>query len=198
MIDMEIVTTYLLQYGSLITFIVLFFGIVGIPAPEESFLVFLGIVSVHGDISIGNGLFFAIIGTIAGMIVAYSAGRIFGNRLINLCGKYVGLTEERWDKMKEKYEKSAATSIIFGLYLPGIRQINPYFAGATCIPLIRFLLYSIIGSLLWVIPYTMIGFIFGRWFQIPIEYISLLGLILLFFFFISLFIKQMRKRQVIS
>lgn len=194
--SMEMVTSYLLQYGSLIIFISLFFGIVGIPAPEESFLVFLGIVCVNGELSIGNSLFFAVFGTITGMVVAYVAGRVFGNRIIDKCGKYVGLTEERWQQMKHKYEKNAALSIIFGLYLPGIRQVNPYFAGASHIRFLPFILYAFIGSLLWVVPYMLVGFLFGRWFNIPVQYISILGFVLLFLFFLSLLIKHLKRKQV--
>lgn len=194
--SMEMVTSYLLQYGSLIIFIALFFGIVGIPAPEESFLVFLGIVCVNGELSIGNSLFFAVFGTITGMVVAYVAGRVFGNRIIDKCGKYVGLTEERWQQMKHKYEKNAALSIIFGLYLPGIRQVNPYFAGASHIRFLPFILYALIGSLLWVVPYMLVGFLFGRWFNIPVQYISILGFVLLFLFFLSLLIKHLKRKQV--
>jgi|SRR5690625_857197 len=193
---MELVTSYFLQYGSLIIFIALFFGIVGIPAPEESFLVFLGIICVKGDLSLLNSFLFALFGTITGMIVAYSAGKIFGNRMINKFGKYIGVTEERWQHMKERYEKRAALSIVFGLYLPGIRQVNPYFAGASHIPFTHFILFSLIGSLLWVTPYMLGGFIFGRWFNIPVQYVSILGFVLLFLFFSSLLIKFMKRKQV--
>lgn len=196
--SMEMITTYLSQYGSLIIFIALFFGIVGIPAPEESFLVFLGIVCVNGELSIGNSLFFAVFGTITGMVVAYVVGRVFGTRIIDKFGKYVELTEERWQQMKNKYEKNAAFSIIFGLYLPGIRQVNPYFAGTSHIRFIPFMLYAIIGSLLWVVPYILVGFLFGRWFHIPVQYISILGFVLLFLFFVTLLIKHMKRKQVKS
>lgn len=196
--NMEIVTAYLLQYGSLIIFIALFFGIVGIPAPEESFLVFLGIISVNGELSLINSLLFAVLGTIAGMVVAYGAGKVFGSRIIHKFGKYVGLTNVRWQEMKGKYEKNASRSIILGLYLPGIRQVNPYFAGASHIPFIRFVILSVIGSLLWVIPYTFIGFLFGRWFDIPIQYVSILGFVLLFIFFLSLIMKYLKRKQVTS
>lgn len=194
--SMELIMEYLLEYGPLIIFIALFFGIVGIPAPEESFLVFLGMLCVRGELSLINCMIFALLGTIAGMLVAYGAGKIFGDRIINQFGKYIGLTESLWQDMKRKYEKRAALSIVLGLYLPGVRQVNPYFAGASQISFIPFVLLAFIGSVLWVLPYILVGFIFGRWFNIPVEYISILGFALLFLFIASIVFKMVKKKQV--
>jgi len=98
--------------------------------------------------------------------------------------------------MKRKYEKRAALSIVLGLYLPGVRQVNPYFAGASQISFISFVLLAFIGSVLWVLPYILVGFIFGRWFNIPVEYISILGFALLFLFIASIVFKMVKKKQV--
>lgn len=194
--NMEIVINYLIDYGAIIIFLALFCGIIGIPAPEESFLVFLGMICVNGQFSLIHSIFFACLGTCAGMVVAYVIGWFCGNPVIDVCGKFIGLSKERWQKMKEKYEKSAKKAIVFGYYLPGIRQVNPYFAGAARTSMVSYFICTIIGSILWVIPYVLVGYFFGQWFEIPLEYVSLLGVGLLLLFILSICYKQLRKKRV--
>lgn len=192
----DTVIAYLSEYGSFIIILALFCGIIGIPAPEESFLVLIGVMSIHHDFSLANGIISALIGTIAGMIFAYIVGYFVGPKIVSKCGRFVGLTEARWLQAQSRYQSSFIKTIILGLFLPGLRQINPYFAGATRIKPALYMICSCIGSVLWVVTYILAGYLLGQWFDIPLEYVSYLGFILLFLFFITIFIKIIKGRQV--
>lgn len=192
----DTVVSYLSEYGFLIVFLALFCGIVGIPAPEESFLVLIGVMSIHNEFSLVTGILSATAGTITGMIVAYAVGYVVGNTVVQKCGRFVGLTETRWNLAQEKYEKGFVKTIILGLYLPGLRQINPYFAGATRIKPLLYVICSAIGSVFWVNTYIFAGYILGQWFDIPLEYVTYLGFIFLALFLGSVLIKIIKNRQV--
>ncbi|MFD6442012.1 DedA family protein [Peribacillus sp. NPDC060186] len=116
-------------YGYLIIFLFLFFGIVGVPAPEESLLFLIGVLIVQGKLSFGLAVLCAILGAFIGMLTAYVCGKYVGYPFINKYGKYIGITNERWEKAKNNYMENAKKTIVFGFYIPGIRQISPYFAG---------------------------------------------------------------------
>lgn len=192
----DTVLSYVTEYGFLIIFLALFCGIVGIPAPEESFLVLIGVMCIHNEFSLLTGLASAIAGTITGMIVAYVVGYFVGNKVVQKCGRFVGLTEERWNVAQERYEKGFVKTIMLGLYLPGLRQINPYFAGATRIKPVLYIICSSIGSVLWVMTYIFAGYILGRWFDIPLKYVTYLGFIFLAVFLGSVLIKIIKNRRV--
>lgn len=191
----ETVASYLSEYGLLIIFLALFCGIVGIPAPEESFLVLIGVMCIHNEFSLLTVMISAITGTITGMIVAYVIGYLVGNKVVKKCGRFIGLTEERWAVAQIKYKKGFIKTIILGLYLPGLRQINPYFAGATRIRPVLYVICSIIGSVLWVLSYIFAGYIFGQWFDIPLKYVTYLGFIFLALFLGSVVVKTIKNRR---
>lgn len=191
---LETIAPYLSTFGYLIIFISLFLGIVGIPAPEESLLVLIGMLCIHSDLSLGFSIFSAFSGTLVGMIVAYFFGRQINPSIFQKYGVFVGLTEERWMKVQENYRKRVKRTIILGLYLPGIRQINPYFAGFARVKFHTYLICSVIGSLIWTIPYMIGSYYVGNLVEIPLQYVSLIGFLFLFLFACSLIVKFVKKK----
>lgn len=84
------ILTYIQSHGYIVLFLSLFFGIVGIPAPEESLLFFVGIFISHDQLHFLKSLFFAISGATIGMVAAYTAGYTFGSPLLFKYGHYIG------------------------------------------------------------------------------------------------------------
>ena len=135
--SIETVLQYIDMYGYIIIFLFLFFGIVGIPAPEESLLFLIGILIVHHQLLFGWALLSAILGAYSGMLTAYICGKYIGFPFINKYGKYIGITIGRWRKAQNAYTKNIKKTIVFGFYIPGIRQISPYFAGISGTPFLQ-------------------------------------------------------------
>lgn len=189
----ETVIEYINMYGYVIIFLSLFFGIVGIPAPEESLLFLIGVFIVHHQLSFGWAVVSAISGVYCGMLTAYICGKYIGVPFINKYGKYVGITIGRWQKAQDAYIKNAEKTIVFGFYIPGIRQISPYFAGMTKTPLYKFSMLSLLGTLLWTIPFIGAGYYLGRIFHINPAYVPYLGILFLIAFILYVTVSQFRK-----
>ena len=186
---------YIELYGYFVIFLFLFCGIVGIPAPEESLLFLIGVLSVHHQLTLGLAMLFSILGAFVGMLTAYFFGKYAGSPFIKKYGKYVGISDERWEKVSHNYTKNARKTILFGFYLPGIRQISPYFSGITKIPFRRFFLYSLLGTLLWTIPFIMAGYFAGKVFHINPAYVPYAGVALLILFFLYVLVKYIKKKK---
>ncbi|WP_458413225.1 DedA family protein [Schinkia sp. CFF1] len=177
-------------HGYLIIAVFLFFGIVGIPAPEESLLFLVGLLIAHHQLSFGAAVVSSILGAFVGMLTAYGFGKFVGFPFIIKFGKYVGITVERWEKAKNKYSKNVHKTILFGFYMPGIRQISPYFAGISKHPFNKFVAFSLLGTILWVGPYIVAGYYAGNVFRINPEYVPYAGLLLFVIFLAYVFIKS--------
>lgn len=93
-------------YGYLIIFLFLFMGIVGIPAPEESLLFLIGVLIGQNKLSFGLAVLSAFLGAFIGMLIAYVCGKYVGYPFIKKYGKYVGITNDRWEKVQKKYMKN--------------------------------------------------------------------------------------------
>jgi membrane-associated protein len=190
---MQTVFNNIEAYGYIVIALSLFFGIVGIPAPEESLLFFIGVLVVHHKLAFGQAVMSAIFGAFIGMLTAYVCGKYVGYPFIKKFGKYIGITEARWEKAKDKYTNHVRKTILFGFYMPGIRQISPYFAGITNIPFRSFFVFSLIGSILWIIPSIAAGYFAGRIFHINPAYVPYLGLLFLVLFVIYVLFKHFKN-----
>ncbi|WP_419883573.1 DedA family protein [Peribacillus sp. B-H-3] len=171
--SIEQIMPYLQVYGYWIILLILFCGIVGIPAPEESFMVFLGMLCGAHQLNYSLSASAAAIGAVSGMITAYWIGRTLGQSFISRFGRYIKVTPERWEKVESKFRKSGKYSLLIGFYLPGLRQLNPYMAGTSRFSFPFFLVLSAAGSAIWVITFVTLGFFLGD--KIHVAYIPLLA-----------------------
>lgn len=182
-------------YGYVIIFVSLFFGIVGIPAPEESLLVIIGMAAASHELSVGTSSFVAVFGSVVGMIVAYFLGRWIGLPVIQRFGHFVGFSEEKFHKVRTKYERRSRLTLTFGYYLPGVRQISPYVAGVSQLHFISFVLYATLGAILWTLPYLFFGYFIASRMEIPPIYITSVGFILFGAFIIFTLIRFIFKKE---
>lgn len=193
--SIDAITEYINSYGYIILFICLFFGIVGIPAPEESLLFLTGILVSHHHLSMGESLIYSELGAFLGMLTAYFLGKYLGKPFVNRYGHYFGLTSEKWKTIEKRYRGNAHKAIIFGYYLPGIRQISPYFAGIAHISFRYFFWFSLIGSIIWTIPLILAGYYTAKVIYINPKYVPYFGVVLFVLFLIQFLWKKMLPKN---
>jgi len=184
---------YLSQYGLVILFIVGFFGIVGIPVPEESLFVYVGVLARHHGISLIPACLALSAGALSGMLTSYLLGRKVGKPLLDRYGKYLGVSKGRWKKFVLHWDMKK--SLFTGFFIPGIRQFNPYFAGVAKFPILLFLFISVFGSSIWVLFYIMIGYIVSSYITIKPIYLTIAGVIFFIGFLIQLLYRWRKSKN---
>ncbi|PAQ14782.1 hypothetical protein CD798_09390 [Bacillaceae bacterium SAOS 7] len=184
---------YLSQYGYILLFIVGFFGIVGIPVPEESLFVYIGLLAKHGGIAFIPAWLSISCGAFVGMITSYFLGRKIGKPLLDRYGKYLGMSNGRVKKFILHWDMK--NSLAVGFFIPGIRQFNPYFAGISKFPFLFFTIISVFGSLIWVLIYMLIGFVISSYIDIHPVYLTIAGAVFFIGFMIQLMIKSFKSKR---
>lgn len=169
----SLVIAYLAKYGYVILFAAGIFGIVGIPVPEESLYVYVGMLAKNGSISFSGALLALMGGTVTGMVISYTLGRIIGQPLLDRYGKYLGVTKKRLRKSIMHWDLSR--SLLAGFFVPGVRQFNPYFAGIAKFSIPGFLALSVLGAFIWVFMYMSAGFLISSYIRIEPEYLAAAG-----------------------
>ncbi|WP_050182165.1 DedA family protein [Domibacillus robiginosus] len=186
----SLVITYLAKYGYAILFAAGIFGIVGIPVPEESLYVYVGMLAKNGSISFPRAFASLLAGTLVGMAISYTLGRIVGQPLLDRYGKYLGVTKKRLRKTIMHWDLSR--SLLAGFFIPGVRQFNPYFAGIARFSIPGFLALSVLGGSVWVLLYMSAGFLISSYIQIKPEYLAIAGAVF-FVLFVVHFIMKWKK-----
>ncbi|WP_408010469.1 DedA family protein [Pseudalkalibacillus sp. A8] len=186
--NLENIMAAIENYGYWIILLTLFCGIVGIPSPEETFLVLIGMLTAQDHLQLVWTVISAFSGSLSGMLIAYIAGRFLGLPFLNKYGRFLKITPELWEKASTQFRRYGTLTILFGLFIPGVRQLAPYIAGTSRYPFTVYIFFSIIGSALWAISYIFVGFFIGD--QIPLHYLPWIGVVALVVFIGTVFIKN--------
>jgi len=129
----------------------------------------------------GDSLLFAA-GTIAAMeshplniiviIFLLFAAAFGGDNTNYFIGRYLGLAVYEKDyrlikkkylnKTHEFYEKHGGKALVIARFMPIIRTFAPFVAGVGTMKYLRFLSFSIMGNVLWVVTFSLGGYFFGN------------------------------------
>ncbi len=148
----------------LVIFLVIFAetGLVVTPFfPGDSLLFAAGAIAAIGDLNI-IGLFLllslaAFLGNLSNYWIGYKVGpEIFKKEKSRVFNKnYL----ERTHKF---YEKHGSITIVIARFMPFIRTFAPFVAGIGKMTYFKFLVYSLIGSVMWVALFLFGGYYFGN------------------------------------
>ncbi len=155
------------QYGLwtyLILFLVIFSetGFVVTPFfPGDSLLFAVGAVAAVGNLNIFGLFLLLTLAAFAGNITNYWIGSKVGPGVFRK-EKSRFFKREYLKNTQLFYEKYGSLTIVIARFMPFIRTFAPLVAGIGRMSYFKFLLYSFIGSLLWVSLFLFGGYFFGN------------------------------------
>lgn len=148
-------------YGILFVIIFCETGIVVFPyLPGDSLLFVCGTLAANGVLDLWAILILLTIAAILGDTVNYWIGRFTGKELLDHHVRFI--RQEYIDKTHSYFEKYGGVTIIIARFVPFVRTFAPFFAGVGKMEYSHFLIYNIIGGVLWVCAFTMAGYFFGN------------------------------------
>jgi membrane protein DedA with SNARE-associated domain len=160
----ELVQAWITHYGYLAIFLLLMFGIVGLPVPDEWLLTFTGYFVFKGHLTLPLAFGAALAGSISGITISYWLGRTFGISLIHRYGKYLRIQEDHLHKAHAWFERVGHWGLTFGYFVPGVRHFTAYAAGMSELEPHHFAAYAYSGAVLWVCTFVSLGYFLGeRW-----------------------------------
>lgn len=160
----EIVSNYGWQ-TYLILFIIVFWetGVVIWPfLPGDSLLFAAGSISALDSSPLNPFFLFFLLSTAAilGDTVNYWIGHYIGPRAFKKDGRF--LKKKYLDKTQSFYEKYGVRTIIIARFVPIVRTFAPFVAGIGAMKYERFILYNVVGAILWNLLFISAGYFFGN------------------------------------
>jgi membrane protein DedA with SNARE-associated domain len=123
------------------------------PIPSEIVLPFAGFVASDGEATLLGMIVAATIGSLVGAWSLYAISAWIGpvrlHAFIGRYGKWFRLTNADLAKAEAWFDRRAMLAVLVGRCVPLIRSLVSIPAGFRRMPLIRFTLYTLIGSLIW-------------------------------------------------
>ncbi|MFS0491171.1 VTT domain-containing protein [Leadbetterella byssophila] len=164
---LSVLQQFLAEYDKLtyaILFLVVFVetGLIIMPLlPGDSLLFAVGLLAATtGQLDVTLVIPLLIGAALLGDNVNYFIGSRFGS-YIKSREKILFLKREYIEKTEEFYEKHGGVAVILARFMPIIRTVAPFVAGAGSMKYPKYILYCIIGAFTWVTSITLLGYFLG-------------------------------------
>jgi len=149
-----------------------------IPFPSEITFGFAGVLAYQGRLNLALVIVIGSLAELAGSYASYAVGRAGGRPLVHKLGRYVLVTESDVDRAERFLEGRGAWAIPVGRVLPFIRGFTSIVAGLVRVPAIRFGILSLIGTVLYTVALSSIGYALGSAWQNVNHGLTIVGYIL--------------------
>lgn len=152
----------LTQYGAFGVFLVVLLVQLGLPIPVLPLLLLMGSLAM-GDPQLGlASLLLAIIASLLGDFVWYSAGRRFGHRILHLLCR-ISLSPDSCVRQSEtNFNRWGVATLVIAKFIPGLATLAPPLAGALGLRRSSFFIFSTAGAALWAGTWLVVGAIFHQ------------------------------------
>ena len=177
------------------------------PIPSEVILLFGGFMTTYTKLNIIFMIISSTLGSLIGAIVLYYIGKIFNKERLKKIisgkiGKILRLKNSDIDKADKWFDTKGNKTVFFCRFIPIVRSLISIPAGMSEMPIIKFLTYTIFGSLIWntvlIITGKMVG---NNWNKIltifdTYSHIVLIIFIIIFIILITIFYKKRKKNKI--
>jgi membrane-associated protein len=165
---LTVITQLIDQYNTFIYFILFLVvfvetGFVVMPLlPGDSMLFAIGVIAATtGKLSLVIIIPLLILAALLGDNLNYFVGHKFGE-LIKEKKKILFLKREYIEKTEDFFEKNGGKAVIMARFVPIVRTIAPFVAGAGSMKYRNYILNCILGAVLWVAGITLLGYFLGQ------------------------------------
>lgn len=171
----DLMIDFVNNYGYFAIFILIYIENIFPPIPSEVVLLSGGALTVITDMNVLGTIIFATIGSLVGAITLYSVGRAINKEsLVNFLNGKIGrrlkLKPEAIDKAQIWFMKYQEKAVLICRCIPIVRSIISIPAGFAKMNVPKFILLTLIGSLVWNTILVNLGALFGEAWEQALKY----------------------------
>lgn len=153
------------QYGVLIVFAAVLLEQIGLPIPAFPVLIVAGALAVDGDTSWPLVLAVSLAGCLISDYFWYRAGRRYGKRILAVLCRISLSADYCVSQTEDNFRRWGPKGLVVAKFIPGFNTIAPPLAGAMGTGIGTFVLFSVLGALLW----SGAGIAIGAYFHASID-----------------------------
>lgn len=137
-----------------------------IPFPSEVVIPPAAYLSSQGEMNLAIIIICGTVGSLIGALFNYWLAYYLGPKIIYMLSdhrlaKYFLINRKKIEQSEQFFLKYSNVSTLIGRFVPGVRQLISIPAGFSRMPLGNFLLFTTVGSGLWVTILALLGYYFG-------------------------------------
>jgi membrane-associated protein len=168
--------------------------LIGMFFPGDSLLFAAGLLSASGIFNPIAVMVLVVIGAIAGDNVGYWFGKNVGVNLFNRPDSWF-FKQEYVTRTEKFYTVYGPRAIVLARFVPIVRTIAPILAGVGSMRYGTFLMYNVLGALLWGLGMTLLGYSLGTVIPESEKYVLPLSLVIVLLSFFPIILNLLRGKK---
>lgn len=145
----EFVTEFFTDYGLWALFVLMLLDNIGVPFPSEIPLLLAGFYVSDDRMSLVPAAFVSALGSLAGALILYWLGRSLGRAVVLKWGRLIRISHDDLDRAEAWFHRRGEPAVLFLRVIPLARTIISIPAGMLEMPLVKFVGFTLGGSLAW-------------------------------------------------
>ncbi|MFF0159858.1 DedA family protein [Streptomyces sp. NPDC005263] len=146
------------------------------PLPSEVILPLTGFAAGQGVLTLASALFWTTLGSVAGALVLYGIGMLFGrDRMHAIWAKLPLVKPSDLERTEDWFAKHGTKAVFLGRMVPIFRSLISVPAGVERMPLPVFVMLTTLGSLIWNAVLVMAGYWLGDQWEAVETYVGVVS-----------------------
>src|SRR5881397_3493644 len=158
----EAVVQWVSDYGYFGIFFLLIFGIIGLPVPDEWLLVISGYLAFKNVLGFVPTVAVAVLGSAGGLTMSYVLGRTSSGYMVRRYGHWLSIDDEKIRRTEHWFQNLGRWVLVVGPFVPGVRNLRGYIAGATRLRVHIFMRFAYLGAFISSATFVSFGYLVGR------------------------------------
>lgn len=152
---------FVVRHGYTLVFAWVFVEQAGLPIPSAPLLLAAGALAGTRQMNLWLAISFAMLGAVASDSMWYELGRRKGVRVLQLLCRISLEPDSCVRRTQVRFGKSGARVLLVAKYIPGLNAMAAPLAGIIRMGWRRFLLFDVLGAMLWVSSFVLTGYVFS-------------------------------------
>ena len=158
---MNVALQFLIRHGYTVVFLWVLGEQAGLPIPAVPLLLAAGNLTSLGTLNVFLILSLGVLACLMADTAWFLLGRRYGGRVLKLLCRISLEPDSCVRRTDDRIGKHGARLLLFAKFVPGLNTVAVPIAGRSGISLRSFLIYDSLGSVLWVVAFTIAGRLCG-------------------------------------
>jgi len=169
---LEFLRGFLVHYGYWAVAFALLLENMGIPFPGETVLLLASFLAFsEHELSLPYVILVGVCAATVGDNIGFAIGHFGGRKLLDRYRDVFRISRQALERAELFFERYGAVSIFFARFVFGMRVIAGPLAGVLRMHWKKFAIFNALGAALWVTVISSAGYLFGRHWDVLVEYI---------------------------
>src|SRR5580658_97565 len=152
---------FVVRHGYTLVFAWVFLEQAGLPVPSAPLLLAAGALSGTHQMNLGTAIALAAMGAVAADSMWYEIGRRKGVRVLQFLCRISLEPDSCVRRTQVSFGRDGPRVLLIAKFVPGLNAMAAPLAGIIKMRRRRFLLFDLLGALLWVNAFTVTGYVFS-------------------------------------